>query len=158
MSEDHPDPTRIVADADVLAADLLVGGPARAVLDTVRSHSWLTLVGSEPLFDDAERLVADLADPELANDHRDRLDALAEIVDHPEGDHPGLAAAYRGDAAHLVTFDDALTSVETGAVLKQHVTVSVRPPSAFARLFDPESLWPAVGDGEYPGPDRDRSA
>lgn len=152
---DEPDLTRIVVDADVLAADLLVGGHARLVLDRIRSHSWLTLVVSEPLIDDTERLVAGLADADLAADHRSKLESLAEVVDHPEGDHPGLAAAYRGNAAHLVTFDDNLTSVEAGAVLKQHVTVSIRPPSAFARLFDPEALWPEVGEGEYPGPDRE---
>jgi hypothetical protein len=33
------DPTRVVADADVLAADLLVGGVARDALDHVRAHS-----------------------------------------------------------------------------------------------------------------------
>ncbi|MDZ7746762.1 MAG: hypothetical protein U5K28_09715 [Halobacteriales archaeon] len=158
MSDDGPELTRIVVDADVLAADLLVGGHARVVLDTIRGHSWLTLVVSEPLLDDTERLVADLADADLATDHRMKLESLAEIVDHPEGDHPGLAAAYRGNAAHLVTFDDNLTSVEAGAILKQHVTVSVRPPSAFARLFDPAKLWPEVGEGEYPGPDRDLDA
>ncbi|ERH12524.1 MAG: hypothetical protein J07HB67_01544 [halophilic archaeon J07HB67] len=36
--------------------------------------------------------------------------------------------------------------------------MSVREPRAFATLFDPESLYPAVVGGEYPGPDRDPRA
>jgi hypothetical protein len=31
----------------------------------------------------------------------------------------------------------------------------VKSPAAFARLFDAESLYPAVVGGEYPGPDHD---
>ncbi|HMB50092.1 MAG TPA: hypothetical protein VKM69_05475, partial [Natronoarchaeum rubrum] len=58
---DAPDPARIVAGADVLAADALVGGPARAALDHVRSHSWIDLVASDHLLDDAEAVIADLA-------------------------------------------------------------------------------------------------
>ena len=50
------------------------------------------------------------------------------------------------------------TSVGAGASLKPHVDVSVRTPDAFARLFNPERLWPEVGDGPYPGPDRDPRA
>ncbi|MFC7176874.1 DUF7384 family protein [Halosegnis marinus] len=155
---DAPDPTRVVADADVLAADLLVGGAAREALDRLREHSWTTLVASEALLADTEAVVARLADPDLAADHRAKLDAWTERVDHPEGDHPGLASAYRGEAAHLLSFDPSLTSVAAGANLKPHVTVSVREPDAFARLFDPERLWPEVGDGPYPGPDRDPRA
>jgi hypothetical protein len=152
---DRPDPTRVVADADVLAADLLVGGTARDALDRLRGHSWTTLVASEPLLDDTEAVVATLADADLAAAHRETLAAWAEQVDHPDGDHPGLASAYRGGAAHLLSFDASLTSVGAGAAMQPHVSVSVRTPDAFARLFDPEALWPAVGEGAYPGPDRD---
>ncbi|MFB6354291.1 MAG: hypothetical protein ABEJ92_09415, partial [Halobacteriales archaeon] len=59
---------RVVADADVLAADLLCGGSAREALDLVRAHDWVTLVASEPLLDDAATVVADLADGDLADD------------------------------------------------------------------------------------------
>ena len=59
-------PTRVVADADVLAVDLLCGGPAREALDGVRRHSWMTLVASEQLLNDARAIIAELADPELA--------------------------------------------------------------------------------------------
>ena len=77
MSE-TPDPTRVVADADVLAADLLVGGNARAALDHLRRHSWTTLVASDALLDDTETVVAALATAELATAHRDRLEAWTE--------------------------------------------------------------------------------
>lgn len=156
--DEAPDPTRVVADADVLAADLLVGGAARAALDALRRHSWTTLVASAPLLDDTEAIVANLADADLASTHRERLATWTERVDHPASDHPGLASAYRGSAPHLLSFDPSLTSVGAGASLRPHVDVSIRRPGAFARLFDPERLWPTVGDGRYPGPDRDPRA
>ncbi|WP_255168882.1 DUF7384 family protein [Natrononativus amylolyticus] len=152
---DNPDPARVVADADVLAADLLVGGDAREALDHVRSHSWVDLVASDPLLADAEALVAALADPDLAADHRTRLEADCVLVSHPDEDHPALASAYRGNAAHLLSFDDRLTSAKAGLTLQPRVSVSVRPPDAFAMLFDPESLYEAVEGGTYPGPDVD---
>jgi len=148
-------PARLVADADVLAADLLVGGDAREALDHVRRHSWLTLLTSEPLLDDTEAVVAELADPALAAAHRDRLESATERVDHPAGDHPGLATAYRGGAAHLLSYDESLRSAKTGLSIQPHAELSIRPPDAFARLFDPESLYDLVVGGEYPGPDSD---
>lgn len=152
---DEPDPATVVADADVLAADLLCGGSARDALDPVRAHSWTTLVVSDPLLDDAEAVVADLADAQLAAEWRERIEELGKFVKHPADDQPALACAYHGNAAHLVTFDDDLRSVEANASLKQYVTTSVKSPDAFARLFNPERLYPVVADGEYPGPDRD---
>lgn len=149
---------RVVADADVLAADLLVGGPARAALDHVRRHSWVALLASGPLLADAEAVVADLADPDLAADWRERVEPLRTPVEHPDGDHPGLATAYRGEAGHLLTFDDDLGSVETNLGVGSHLDLSVRSPDAFARLFDPERVYPAVEGDEYPGPDRDPRA
>ncbi|MFC6768260.1 DUF7384 family protein, partial [Natrinema soli] len=74
---------------------------------------------------------------------------------------PALASAYRGEAAHLLSYDERLRSAEAGLTLQPRVSVSVRPPDAFARLFDPESLYEAVEaieGGEYPGPDRDPRA
>lgn len=155
---DEPNPARVVADADVLAADLLVGGDAREALDHVRSHSWIELIASDPLLEDTERLVTRLADADLAADHRERLEAERVAVDHPEGDHPALASAYRAEAAHLLSSDDRLQSAKAGLSLQPHVSVSVRPPDAFATLFDPESLYAVVEGGEYPGPDRDPRA
>ncbi|WP_436907260.1 DUF7384 family protein [Halosimplex marinum] len=151
-------PARVVADADVLAADLLVGGDAREALDHVRSHSWVTLVASDPLLGDAEAVVADLADPDLAADWRDRIEALREPVDHPSGDHPALASALHGGAMHVLSFDEDLQSAAAGAAIRGRVEASVRSPRAFAAVFDPESLYEAVEGGEYPGPDRDPRA
>ncbi|WP_254765817.1 DUF7384 family protein [Salinilacihabitans rarus] len=155
---ERPNPARIVADADVLAADLLVGGAAREALDRVRRHSWVELVASDPLLDETEALVAALADADLAADHRARLDRERVRADHPAGDHPALASAHHGSAAHLLSFDEGLRSVKAGLTLQPRVSVSVRSPDAFARLFDPESLYAAVEGGDYPGPDRDPRA
>jgi predicted nucleic acid-binding protein len=146
---------RVVADADVLAADLLVGGDARDAMDLVRSHSWVELAASDHLLADAEAVIADLADDALAADWREKIDGLAVAVNHPAGDHPALASAYHADAAHVLSFDDDLRSARTGMELKQRFDVSVKSPGAFARLFDPERLYPEVVGGEYPGPDRD---
>lgn len=148
-------PARVVADADVLAADLFVDGDARRALDHARSHSWVELVASEPLLDDAEAVVAALGDDELASDWRERVESLATLAAHPSGDQPALAAAYHGDAAHVLTYDETLRSARVGMELRERVDVSVKAPDAFARLFDPERLYPEVVGGEYPGPDRD---
>ena len=150
--------TRIVADADVLAADLFVSGAAREALDHVRRHSWLTLLISEPLLDDVEAVVAELADPGLAAAHRERLEAATERIDHPAGDHPALATAYRGGAAHLLSYDETLRSAKAGLSIQPHANLSVRPPQAFARLFDPASLYATLDSGTYGGPDRDPRA
>ena len=148
-------PARVVADADVLAADLLVGGDARAALDHLRRHAWTTLVASDPLLDDAEATVADLAGPDLAAAWRERVAAWREPVAHPPGDAPALGSAYRGGAMHVLTFDDRLRSPGAGATLGADLTVSARHPGAFAALFDAGSLYPEAVGGAYPGPDRD---
>jgi predicted nucleic acid-binding protein len=152
---DRPDPARVVADADVLVADLLVGESARAALDHVRAHSWVELVASDRLLDDAAEVITALADERLATDWRDRIEAGRVTVDHPPGDHPGLASAHRSGAAHLLSFDDGLTSASAGLSLQDHVDLSVRQPDAFARLFDPAALYEAVEGETYPGPDVD---
>lgn len=148
-------PARVVADADVLAADLLVGGAARDALDPLRSHSWTTLLASDPLVADAEATIADLAGGDLAAAWRERVVAWREPVSHPAGDNPALGSAYRGGAMHLLTFDDQLRSAKAGATLGTDLTVSARHPEAFAALFDAASLYPEVVGGAYPGPDRD---
>ncbi|WP_276258297.1 DUF7384 family protein [Haloglomus litoreum] len=171
---DRPSPASVVADADVLAADLLCGGPAastpdadevdddgaaaRAALDALRAHSWTTLVATGPLLDDAEAIVADLADPDLAAAWRDRVEGWATVVEPAAGGHPALVAAHAGPAAHVLTFEQSLASAGAGANLRQRIDVSVRHPRAFVRVFDAAALWAAVHDdnpGEYPGPDRD---
>ena len=157
-SDDPPetaDPTRIVADADVLAADLFVGGPARDVLDAIRSHSWLDLVVTEPLLADAGAVIISLGDESLAAEWREAIELLCRVVGQPPGDHPALAAAYRAGAAHLLTFDEDLTSARANLSMQAHLSVSVRTPAAFATLFDPDALYEATQEGSYPGPDRE---
>lgn len=155
---DRPNPARVVADADVLAADLLVGGSARAALDHVRSHSWVELVATEELLDDAEAIIAELTNQGLATTWRARVEPDVVLVEQPRGDHPALAAAYHGEAAHVLTFDESLTSARAGTAVRKRVATSVKQPDAFAQLFDPDRLYPVVADGDYPGSDRDPRA
>jgi hypothetical protein len=154
----EPGPARVVADADVLAADLLVGGAARAALDCLRRHSWTRLVASDPLLEDAEAVVAALSSPALAADWRERAGEWREQVRHPAGDHPALASAYRGGAMHVLSLDGRLTGAAAGTRLRGRFPVSVRHPRAFATLFDAGSLYCEVVGGAYPGPDRDPRA
>ncbi|MDZ7731270.1 MAG: hypothetical protein U5K37_10610 [Natrialbaceae archaeon] len=137
---DEPDLRRVVADADVLSADLLVGGEARAALDLIREHDVLELIASDPLLDDTEAIVTELATAELAADHRACLRSLATSVEQPPADHPGLASARAGGAAQLLSFDDQLRSARTGLELKPHVAVSVRTPAAFCSLLDEATI------------------
>jgi hypothetical protein len=153
-----PEFTRVVADADVLAADLLVGGDAREALDAVREHSWMTLVASDHLLDDAEAVIADVADAELAADWREKAEAETARVEHSAGDHPGLASAHFGSAAHLPSFDSELRSAHTGATIKKYAEVSIKSPGGFATLFDAAAAYEAEFDMEYSGPDRDPCA
>ncbi|QUO48571.1 MULTISPECIES: DUF7384 family protein [Halorubrum] len=150
-----PTPARVVADADALAADLLVGGAARDALDALRSHAWTTLVASDPLLDDAEAVIASLSDADLAADWRAAVETWREPVAQPPGDHPALASAYRGGAMQVVSLDPSLTGPGAAAGLRDRMPVSVREPRAFATVFDPAKLYPDAVGGEYPGPDRD---
>ncbi|MFA9516214.1 hypothetical protein ACERIT_03180 [Halopenitus sp. H-Gu1] len=155
LSTPDPTPSRVVADADVLAADLLCGGEAREALDVIRGHSWLTLIASEPLLEDAEWVIAELAGDELADAWGELIRDRSEQVRHPAGDHPALASAYRGGAMHVLSFDPRLTSAAAGAALRDRVPVSVREPRAFTSVFDAERLYQTVIGETYPGPDRD---
>jgi len=154
----EPSPARVVADADVLAADCCIDGDARRALDSLRQHSWTTLVASDQLLDDTEAIIEAIADESLAVDWRACIERWRDPVDQPPGDHPALASAYRGGAMHLLSFDESLTDSSTGAALHNRFPVSVRQPDAFGLLFDPESLYEAELSGEYPGPDRDPRA
>ena len=150
-----PSPARVVADADVLAADLLVGGPSREALDALRSHAWTTLVASDPLLDDAEAVIATLSDATLAGDWRETVEMWRAPVTHPAGDHPALGSAYRGAAMQVVSLDPTLTGPRAAAGLRDRLPVSIREPRAFATVFSPENLYPEAVGGVYPGPDRD---
>jgi hypothetical protein len=154
-TEREPSPARVVVDADVLAADLLVGGAAREALDALRAHSWTTLVASDALLDDAEAVITALADADLAADWREAVEAWREPVAHPAGDHPALASAYRGAAMQVVSLDPSLTGARAAAGLRDRLPVSVREPRAFATVFSAENLYPEAVGGAYPGPDRD---
>lgn len=154
----EPSPARIVADSDVLAADLFADGAARTCLDHLRGHSWLTLVASDQLLDDAAAVIEHLADADLAADWRERAAELREPVEHPDGDHPALASAARGGAMHVLSFDERLTSAAGNTLVRDRVETAVREPAAFARLFDPAALYPEVVGGAYPGPDCDPRA
>lgn len=153
-----PGYARVVADADVLAADLLDGGGAREALDVVRRHSWLELVVTKPLLTDAEAVISRLGDAELAEEWRRLLEERAVVVDQPAGDHPALAAAYRGEAAHLLSLDGRLRSPGAGATLRGVMDVSVRSPDAFVSVFDPAAVYELLFEEAYPGPDRDPRA
>lgn len=146
---------RVVADSDVLVADLLVGGDSRASLDSIRRHSWMTLLASDALLDDAEATIVELADADLATDWRTTIGSLVELVDHPADDHPALATAAAGDARHVLSLDEALQTATAGANIRARAETSVKHPAAFARLFDPAAIYPVAVGGPYPGPDRD---
>jgi predicted nucleic acid-binding protein len=150
-----PNPTRIVADADVLVADLLAGGRARDALDAGRSHSWLTIPASEQLLGDTTAVIEGHASESLASAWRERARKEFTHVDHPAGDHPALASAYRSGAAHVLSFDEELTSARANAAMQAHFRVSVRTPAAFVSLFDPRALYETTHGGAYPGPDTD---
>ncbi|MGA9402548.1 DUF7384 family protein [Haladaptatus sp.] len=150
-----PNPARLAVDADVLVADVLVGGGARETMDIVRAHSWVELVASDELLDDAEEVIRELADDELANEWRERIEDLRIDVEQTPGDHPALASAHAGNAAHILSYDDSLRSAETASALQGRISVSVKRPDGFVTLFDPESLYDVVVGGEYPGPDHD---
>jgi predicted nucleic acid-binding protein len=158
VDDREPARTRLVADADVLAADLLVGDAARTALDMVRAHSWLELVATEPLLEDAEAVVRRLADEALADEWRETIADLATIAEQPPGDHPALAAAYRGNAMHIISLDSRLQSANAGANLRAAMDVSIRSPEAFVSVFDPAAIYELVFGTEYPGPDRDPRA
>lgn len=155
---EQPNPARVVADADVLAADLLVGGPSREAMDLVRSHSWVELIASDALLADSQAVIERCSDAHLADAWRERIERERVAVTHPEGDHPALAAAYRGNAAHLLSLDEELRRARTGARLRERVRVSVKTPAGFVGQFSAESLYEEVGTGTYSGPDRDPRA
>lgn len=153
-----PSPTRVVADADVLAVDCCLAGPSRAVLDELYTHSWITLVASDQLLDDAETVIETVASQSVAREWRKQINEWRQPVDHLPSDHPALGSAYRGGAMHVLSFDDELTSSAAGAALKTRIPISVRQPDAFRLLFDPKSLYESEIAETYPGADREPRA
>lgn len=122
------DSTTIVADSDVLVADLLVGGTARTALSAIREHSWLTLVVSKPLIEQSATVIETLTTAELATDWRALIEDGTQLADHRPGDHPALAAAYASGAAHVLTFDEQLLTASTARALQHRLNCSIKPP------------------------------
>lgn len=151
MTDDHI--ARVVADVDVLAADLYLDGSARAALDLIRSHSWISLIASERLINETTTLIEQLGSQALAEHWAAKIQQRTTIVEHPPRDHPALASAIRGNAAHLLSHDPKLSSAKTGVALQSHGHTSVKPPDAFVRLFDPQTAYEHITGTEYPGPD-----
>ena len=154
MSEAVPDPARVVADADVLVADLLVGGASREALELVWTHSWLELIASEALLADATHVVTHLADAALAADWQEMIREEVRLVEPTLSGHPALAAAAESDAASVLSLNPALQRPGTGAAIRSLVATSVKSPTAFVTMTDPAVLYPTVVGGSYPGPDR----
>lgn len=149
------DPRRIVVGADVLAADVFIDGKARAVMDILRAHDWIEVAASDHLLSHAEATINRLGERSLATAWRDRIERLVVPTEHPPEDHPGLASAYAAGAAHLLSYDDRLTSVDAGLAMRRAMPISIRTPPAFLAVFDPETVFEATFDEPYPGPDRD---
>lgn len=161
VSSDSPDGDtaetgfRVVADADVLAADILADGTAREALDDVRRHSWVHLVASDYLLAQAKQLIAEFGSSELAREWRETIEHMRRSVDHPPGDHPALASAYRGGARQLLTLDGELTGTGANLSLQSHMSISISTPDAFVTVFDPEPVYETRFEEPYPGPDND---
>lgn len=149
------EPTRVVADVDVLVADVFIDGDARRALDHVRGHSWLEWYVSEALVELASGYIASLGDEELAAGWNDRVRRATITVDHPTGDHPALATANSAKAGHVLSYDEGLRSAKTALALRDRLATSVKHPRGFVRLFDPATLYEATQGAPYPGPDRD---
>lgn len=148
-----PDPTRIVADADVLTAEVFIDGTARMAMDRIRRHSWLELIASEAILDETASIIARLGDQALADEWYALIEPECHIVEHPRRDNPALGSAYAGSAGHLLTYDETLTSAKTGVQMRRAMPISVRTPDAFVRTVAIDVLYEAnVGD-TYPGPD-----
>lgn len=145
---DHPDPTRVAADVDVLAADLLVGGKARESLDLLRDHEWLTLITTDEILTETTAVIATLADDSLATDWERRARADFVLVEPTANGHPALVAAASGNAATVLTFDERLQSPKAGASIRSRVATSVKSPKAFVSLVDPDTLASTLADSE----------
>jgi len=151
----RPDPTRIVADVDVLLCDLFIDGEARSAMDRIRAHSWIELFASDHLIDRTVTAIEHLGDESLADAWRARFIRSCSLVEHPPEDTPALASAYAAGAGHLLSMDPRLRSPETGLAMRSAMPISIRDPRAFLRVYDPASLHEAVIGGPYPGADRD---
>ena len=157
MSEDHPDPRCIVADVDVLVADLFIGKASREALDILRAHDWLTLIATDELITEATVIIEELSSAELASQWESRFRREAVVVEPVLQGNAALVAAAAGNAATVLSLDERLQSSAAGTAIRSHLATSVKSPHAFNRLLDPEQYYVATGGepGGYTGPDRD---
>lgn len=154
MTEDYPDPTRTVADIDVLTADLLIGRDAREAIDLFRAHSWLSLLATVELLDEAHLVIETLTDTTLADDWREHIEQLVTVVEPTTRGHPALVAAAAGNAATILSLDDAFQSAAAGTALRSSLQASMKSPTAFLAIVDPADLYDTLYGDPYPGPDQ----
>lgn len=147
MSE-HPDPTRIVADSDVLAADLLVGGSARKALDMIRTHEFLSLITTDTILLETQRIIEALADADLAEDWGSRARVEFTVIKPSGGGHPAFEAAATSNAATVLSLDERLQSMRAGVAIRDHVATSVKSPQAFVAMVDPKALKIAIEESD----------
>ena len=127
---------RVVVDSEVLAEDAKGEKSAKVAMEIIRECQWIVLVASIPLLDEAQKMVEMELGMELAKKWRVSTESVCEIVDHPKRDHPALASAYMGNAQHIISRDQRLTSVKAGVAIRAKVETSVKKPEAFVNLFE----------------------
>ncbi len=127
---------RVVVDSEVLAESAKGEKSAKMSMEIIRKCQWIVLVASTPLLDEAQKKVEMELGMELGKKWRVDTEDVCEIVDHPEGDHPALASAYVGNAQHIISRDENLTSAKAGVNIRTKIETSVKKPDAFVNLFE----------------------
>lgn len=149
---DYPDPTRVVADTDVLAADLLVGGSAREAIDMIRTHDFLSLITTDTILLETHRIIETLTEKGLADDWLSRARRDFPVVEPDGSGQPAIEAAAASNAATVLSLEERLLSTQAGLTIRDHVATSVRSPRAFVAMVDPAALKVAleeVNDTDY---------
>ena len=126
---------RVVIDSGVLVEDAKGKESSREVMDIVRGNAWIIFIASLPLLDVAQKNIEINLGEIMAQKWREDIERICEIVDHAEGDHPALASAYVGNAQHIISLDERLTSAKGGVSIRARVETSVKKPEAFVKLF-----------------------
>ncbi len=135
-----PDPTCIVADVDVLAADLFIDGFAREALSMIRETPALSLVLTDTLIDQTVAVIEHFGDTELADTWEHRVRTDFETVEPVLAGHPGLVAAAAASAGTLLSHDERLQRARAGVAIRARVATSVKSPRAFVSIVDPSTL------------------
>ncbi|MDR9412019.1 MAG: hypothetical protein RI531_05230 [Haloferacaceae archaeon] len=147
---------RVALDLRVLTGDLCGAGLAHEVGERLRAHGWIEPVIAAPTAARIQEALVTVVGAGAADAWAAATERM-HVISVPRGDHPALAAAYRGGARHLVTDDEAVLGAEPGATLGPRVGVSARTPAAFLQLYDPAAAYEALFDDAYPGPDAEMS-